>query len=246
MTQAGFDPSEYGRHIAASYDRTTGAVDPAAELALLTELAAGGAVLEFGIGTGRLALPLAAQGLSVAGIDGSPEMVEQLRGKPGGEHIEVVIGDFAHTRLAGSFALVVVAMNTIFALPSQAAQVACFRNAAAHLGPGGRFVVDCWIPDVGVFRRGRGLRIVEIAAGRVVLEVAEIHPATQTMRTDKVFLESGSVQVHPANHRYAWPSELDLMAQLAALQLEHRWADHRKSPFTDASEAHVSVWRSAP
>jgi SAM-dependent methyltransferase len=245
MGQTSFDPSEYGRHIAASYDQTTGALDPTAELTLLTELAAGGPVLEFGIGTGRLALPLAAQGLTVAGIDGSPEMVEQLRRKPGGEHIEVAIGDFSHTRIPGQFALVIIAMNTIFALPSQDAQVACFRNAAAHLGPGGRFVVDCWIPDIGAFRRDRGIRIVEIAAGRVVLEVGEIHPATQTMRTNKVFLESGSVQVHPANHRFAWPAEMDLMARLAGLGLEHRWADHRKTPFTDASEGHVSVWRAA-
>jgi SAM-dependent methyltransferase len=245
MAQTGFDPSEYGRHIATSYDQTTGALDPAAELALLTELAGGGPVLEFGIGTGRLALPLAAHGLHVAGIDGSSEMVDQLRRKPGAEHIEVAIGDFAHTRVAGQFALVVIAMNTIFALPSQDAQVACFSNAAAHLGPGGRLVVDCWIPDVGAFRRGRGIRVVEIAAGRVVVEIGEIDPASQTMRTNKIFLESGSVQVHPANHRYAWPAEMDLMAQLAGLRLEHRWADHRKTPFTDASEAHVSVWRTA-
>ncbi|GAA3154356.1 class I SAM-dependent methyltransferase [Nonomuraea salmonea] len=179
----------------------------------------------------------------MAGIDGSPEMVEILREKPGGENIPVTVGDFSATRVEGEYALVALTTNTIYALPTQAAQVACFRNAAAHLRPGGRFVVEAWVPDPGAFRRGSALRLLSLSEDVVLAEAARISPAEQLMATTKVRLTAGGVRLLPANHRYAWPAELDLMAQLAGMEREHRWADWTRSPFTDDSTNHVSVYR---
>jgi SAM-dependent methyltransferase len=238
-----FDPAEYGRNIADDYDETTGAADPTAELAAITELSRGEPILEFGIGTGRLALPLVARGHRVAGIEGSADMVQLLRQKPGGADLQVEVGDFSEARVDGEFGLVVLTMNTIYALPSQQAQVNCFRNAARHLRVGGSFVVEAWLPDMGAYRQGRALRLVRQEDGTVVLESSEISPATQTMQTNKIYLSTDSVKVFPANHRYAWPAELDLMAQLAGLELTQRWADWAKRPYTDDSTAHVSIWR---
>ncbi|GGS52912.1 methyltransferase [Planobispora rosea] len=238
-----FDASAYGRNIADVYDATVEDLPTGPAVERLYELAEGGAVLEFGIGTGRLALPLAARGLTVAGIDGSAEMVEVLRGKPGGDLIPVEVGDFTATRVEGEFALVVLAINTIFALPSQDAQVACFRNAAAHLRPGGRFVVEAWIPDLGAFRDRSSLRLLSLTEDVALAEAARLFPADQMMQTTKIRMTSGGVRLLPANHRYAWPGELDLMARLAGMEREHRWSDWSAAAFTDDSRAHVSVYR---
>jgi SAM-dependent methyltransferase len=241
-----FDPGEYGRHIGALYDSLVDAAFPTdtdATVALLAELADGGPVLEFGVGTGRLALPLARLGLPVSGIDGSAEMLDQLRNKPGGAAMPLRVGNFADTHLDGDFALVVLAANTIFALPSQDAQVQAFRNAAAHLRPGGHFVLEAWVPDVGDFRAGRALRIVSVQDRRVVLEAAELEPVEQHMRTTKLFCGPDGLQAFPANHRYAWPAELDLMARLAELNRVHRWASWRRDPYTAISRQHVTVYR---
>jgi SAM-dependent methyltransferase len=241
-----FDPGEYGRHIGALYDSLVDAAFPTdtdATVALLAELADGGPVLEFGVGTGRLALPLARLGLPVSGIDGSAEMLDQLRNKPGGAAMTLRVGNFADTRLDGDFALVVLAANTIFALPSQDAQVQAFRNAAAHLRPGGHFVLEAWVPDLGDFRAGRALRIVSVQDRRVVLEAAELDPVEQHMRTTKLFCGPDGLQAFPANHRYAWPAELDLMARLAELNRVHRWASWRRDPYTATSRQHVTVYR---
>ncbi|MCW2609517.1 MAG: hypothetical protein QOC93_1634 [Actinomycetota bacterium] len=238
-----FDPAAYGSHIADIYDDTVLHLPTAEPVARLAELAAGGPVLEFGIGTGRLALPLAARGLTVAGIDGSPEMVAGLRAKPGGDLLDVVVGDFSAVRVEGRFALVVLAVNTVFALPDQAAQVRCFRNAAAHLRPGGRFVVEAWIPDPGAFRHGTALRPVLVDEDVVVVEAAVLHPAEQRMTTTTLRFTEDGVRLLPANHRYAWPAELDLMAELAGLVREVRWADWAGTPFGDESRHHVTVYR---
>ncbi|MBB2912613.1 SAM-dependent methyltransferase [Streptosporangium becharense] len=238
-----FDPSAYGRKIADVYDTTVEQLPTDAAVDRLHELADGGPVLEFGIGTGRLALPLAARGLAVAGVDGSAEMVEVLRSKPGGDRIPVTVGDFAATRVEGEFALVVLALNTIFALPSQDAQVNCFRNAAAHLRPGGRFVVEAWVPDPAAFRNGSALRLLSLSEDTVLAEAARLSTADQMMYTTKIRMTAGGLRLLPANHRYAWPAELDLMARLAGLEREHRWSDWTGTPFTDDSRTHVSVYR---
>ena len=238
-----FDPSAYGRVTADDYDDLYAGLDPTAAVELLAELAAGGSVVEFGIGTGRLALPLAQRGLVVHGIEGSPKMAESLRRKPGGHALPVVIGDFAEVSAGTGFSLAVLVFNTVFALPSQDAQVRCFRNAAAHLRQGGRFVVEAWVPDVGSFRNGTAVRPVTVRDERVELEVARLQSATQTMWTTKVHLTDAGVRLVPANHRYAWPAEMDLMARLAGLRLEQRWSSWDREAFTDDSPAHVSVWR---
>lgn len=238
-----FDASAYGRAMADIYDDLVRDMPVGVVVDSVVRLAEGGPVLEFGIGTGRLALPLAAAGLTVAGVEGSPDMLAVLRAKPGGDRIPVTVGDFAETRVEGRFALVLLAFNTVFALPSQDAQVRCFRNAAAHLRPGGRFVVEAWVPDPGAFRDRTSLRLLTLGEDEIVVEAARLCPAEQFMRTTRLRAASGGVRLLPANHRYAWPCELDLMARLAGMEREHRWADWSGAPFTDDSRTHVSVYR---
>lgn len=240
-----FDPTAYGASgIAGEYDELyAGYWETDAAVDQLSELADGGAVLEFGIGTGRLALPLLERGIKVHGIEGSAEMAGKLRQKPGGDRIPVIIGDFSQADAGRRFALVVLAVNTIFALPHQQAQVDCFRNAARHLAPAGRFVIEAWVPDLGAFRHNRLVRPRVMQSDRISIETAELDPVEQIMRTTQAVFTDGSVRLFPANHRYAWPAELDLMGQLAGLHREHRWADWTGSPFTADSEAHVTVYQ---
>jgi SAM-dependent methyltransferase len=240
-----FDPTAYGASgIAETYDEmyaTEWQTEPAIDR--IVELAEGGTVLEFGIGTGRLAVPLVALGVEVHGVDGSADMVSKLRGKPGGDGIPVTIGDFADADAGRGFALVVLAVNTIFALPDQRAQVDCFRNAARHLAPAGRFVIEAWVPDIGGFRHNRMVRPRILRSGMVSIETAELDQAAQIIRTTQAVFTDGSVRLFPANHRYAWPAELDLMAELAGMHREHRWADWSRAPFTADGRSHVSVYR---
>lgn len=238
-----FDAAAYGRSVASFYDEVYTELSATEAVRCLSQLAAGGDVLEFGIGSGRIALPLAATGVQVDGIDGSPEMVAVLRGKPGGEQPRVEVGNFATTSMGRAYALVLLAFNTINALPSQDAQVQTFHNAAAHLRRGGAFVVENWVPDLAAFSRNTAVRVHSIGAERVLLEVAELHAAEQRMTTTKIaFLEEG-VRLLPANHQYVWPAELDLMARLAGLRLQERWAGWSQQPFTDSSTGYVAVYR---
>ena len=239
------DPTAYGAHIAEDYDEVTGGLvhDTAAAVDTLTALAEGGPVLELGIGTGRLAVPLVERGLAVHGVDSSEAMLERLRARDGGAAIPVTVGDFTDVALEETFTLAILAYNTIYALPTQDDQVACFANVAAHLRPGGRFVLDAWVPDPAAFHAGQTLRALAVHGADVLLEAAHIDPAAQRMTTTKIRLRNGDVRLFPANHRYAWPAELDLMARLAGLRLEHRWAGWRREPFTAASTHHVSVYR---
>ena len=240
---AEYEAETYGERIADAYDAlyegrwdTDGAVD------LLAGLAGAGPVLELGIGTGRLALPLAARGVDVRGIDVSERMVAKLREKPGGEKIPVVIGDFAEVGIEGPFTLVYVAVNTFFGLLSQEEQVRCFRNVAARLTPGGAFVIEAFVPDPTRFSQGGNLETLRVETDVVTL-VATRHDATnQTLDSQYVVLTEGGIRLYPAQLRYAWPSELDLMAQLAGLRLRERWASWQRAPFTASSTGHVSVY----
>jgi SAM-dependent methyltransferase len=229
-------PGAYGRHTAADYDDLAErlAPDTDAAVATLAALAGDGPVLELGIGTGRLALPLAGRGLEVVDVEVSEEMVALLRGKPVGDAIPVILGDF-------EFTLVVLAHNTIFALPSQDAG-GVLRQLAAHLRAGGRFVLDAGVPDVAAFSDGRSVRPLAVDADEVFLETATIDPVAQRMTTTEVRLRDGDVRLFPANHRYAWPAELDLMARLASRRLEARWGSWEREPFGAASSRHVSVY----
>jgi SAM-dependent methyltransferase len=239
-------PEEYGEAWADVYDRVHAeGPDTDAEVEALVRLAAGGRVLEFGIGTGRLALPLAASGLEVHGIDASQAMVARLRAKPGGERIPVVIGDFADARAEGRFDLVLLAFNTLFNLPSQDAQCRCFANAAAHLTPRGVFVVDAFVPDLRRFHDDQAVRAADLGSDRnVVLEVARHDPVTQRIVSARVVIDRG-VETRTMKIRYAWPSEIDLMARLAGLELAERWGGWSGEPFTRDSPSHVSVYRLA-
>lgn len=241
----GYDPAEYGDRWAAVYDAEHEGLDPSMAVETLVTLAPrGGRVLELGIGTGRLALPLAGRGLQVHGVDASERMVEQLRGKPGGEAIPVTVADFADVRLDGAFDLVFVAFNTLFALPDQDSQVRCVGNAAAHLAPGGRFVVEAFVPDHGRFRDGQAVRADRVDDDGARLSVEQHDAARQTVTAVVVRLSDEGARLLPVRLRYAWPSELDLMARLAGLRLEHRWAGWGRSPYSADSRAHVSVYRS--
>jgi SAM-dependent methyltransferase len=200
----------------------------------LAELATNGAALELGIGTGRIALPLAERGIRVHGIDLSPDMVAQLRAKPGGSDIPVSIGDFATTRVEGAFSLAYLVFNTINNLTSQEAQVACFQNVAAHLEPGGCFVIEVGVPS------GDPVRVFDL--GETHVGVDEYDAATQRLISHHFTLIDGTWRRRSIPFRSVSPAELDLMARLAGMWLRERWASWRREPFTSASTKHVSVW----
>ncbi len=238
------DEGFFGEQVAATYDeRTAGMFDESAVrpvLDLLTELAGDGAVLEFGIGTGRIALPLAARGVEVAGIDNSEAMVARLRTKPGGERIEVTIGDFSSARVPGEFSVVYLVFNTIFNLVTQEAQVACFENASAHLRRGGRFVIETGVPDLQLLPPGQTIVPFRADPDGVSFDVYDV--VTQRFSSQHYRFSGHGVESHPFEFRYAWPAELDLMARIAGLRLEYRWAGWQHEPFTAASRSHISVY----
>lgn len=208
----------------------------------LVALAEGGPALELAIGTGRIGVPLAARRVPVSGVELSGPMVARLRTKADADHIPVVVGDMAHVRVPGEFSLVYLVFNTISNLLEQSEQVACFRNAAAHLRPGGRFVVELGVPDLRRLPPDREAAIFEAGAGRVGLDTYDVvaqHLVSHHFR----FGEGTEARLFRSRHRYAWPAELDLMAQLAGLTLEHRWAGWHEEPFTAESGSHVSVYR---
>jgi SAM-dependent methyltransferase len=233
--------STYGDEIADVYDAVHGEVDPHAP-ALLTEVAGRGPVLELGIGTGRLALGLVQRGVSVSGIDASPAMIAKLRSKPGGDEIPVTIGDFSKVKLEQQFTLIFIAFNTFFALLTAADQVRCFRNVASMLRPGGCFLLEAFVPDLGRFDRGQRFSVFRIDPDAVWLEASRHDPASQTVDSHLVRLSNAGVRLFPLRVRYAWPSELDLMAAMAGLRLRDRWSAWGKQPFSSASTAHISVY----
>jgi SAM-dependent methyltransferase len=246
----GYTARSYGEAIADLYDeRTTiGPADAAATAAtveFLAALAPAGRLLELGIGTGRLALPLAARGLAVHGVDVSEPMVRQLRAKPGGADLPVVIGDMADVPVPGPFDLVFIAANTFFALPDQEEQVRCMGNVAARLRPGGAFVVEGFVPDPGRYDRGQTVRATRLDVDAVELETTRHDPVAQTVTAHQVLIGAGGIRLVPTRLRYAWPAELDLMARLAGLRREHRYGGWAGEPFTAVSTRHVSVYRRA-
>ena len=241
----GYTAATYGDRMAGVYDSFYGSVDVELRMDVLEELAAGGRALELGIGTGSFALPLAARGVEVHGIDVSEAMVEQLRAKAGGAEVPVTVGDFADVQVEGTFSLVYVINNTLFMLTEQEEQVRCFENVAAHLDESGVFLVDAFVPDVTRFDREQEVRARLPDLETVRLDVSTHDPMRQVVDFRHVLLSEAGVRVYPAQLRYAWPSELDLMARLAGLRLRERWGDWDRSPFTAKSEGHVSVYERA-
>jgi len=242
MAQPGI---HFDEHVAQRYDEGSPEMfDPAVltpTVDFLAEQARGGPVLELGIGTGRVALPLSERGLAVQGIDESEPMVAQLRAKPGADAIPVTIGDFATTVVGERFALVYLVFNTITNLVTQEAQVACFRSAAAQLRPGGRFVIEVFIPVLRVLPPGTRHHVFHHAPGRLSFDEYDV--VNQRLRSHHyTFGDDGRYEVSSPPFRYVWPAELDLMAQLAGLRLRERWAGWNREPLTSESESHVSVW----
>jgi SAM-dependent methyltransferase len=235
--------STYGDRIADMYDEMVpDTLDTDMAVATLAELAGAGPVLELGIGTGRLALPLTARGIEVRGIDASEAMVAKLRAKPGGEAIDVAMGDFADVPVEGTFPLVFVAFNTLFALLSQDAQLRCFANVVPRLAEGGVFAVEAFVPDLTLYNRGQRLFVMEMGASSVRVDAGRIEPSLQRVEAMQVVLSEDRVRLYPVRLRYAWPAELDLMARCAGLRLLHRWGDWDRRPFDDSSGRHVSVY----
>jgi SAM-dependent methyltransferase len=212
------------------------AVDPVVDL--LAGLADGGAALELGIGTGRIALPLARRGAAVHGVDLSPDMVAKLREKPGGEAIPVTIGDMATTRVDGTFSLAYVIWNTLMNLRTQEAQVACFQNVAAHLEPGACFVVEVMLPELQRLPPGETFLPFDVSPEHVGFDQYDV--AVQGLTSHHYDPRTGEYETFPG--RYIWPAELDLMAQLAGMSLRERWGGWRREPFTSESRFHVSVY----
>ena len=242
------DDGYFDERVAASYDQPDGEeFDPAVIETIvdfLVERAGAGRALELGIGTGRIALPLARRGVPVHGIDLSRAMVARLRAKPGGDDIGVTIGDFVTTKVDGSFSLAYLIFNTIMNLTTQAAQVACFRSVAEQLEPGGCFVIEVGIPSLQRLPPGETYRAYHV--GELRWDIDEFDVAAQGLTSHHFALVDGRLERHSIPFRYVWPSELDLMAQLAGMSLRERWAGWKREPFTSASHKHVSVWEKPP
>jgi SAM-dependent methyltransferase len=216
--------------------------DPAlidATVDFLAERAAGGPALEFGVGTGRIAIPLSRR-VDVAGVELSPAMAKQLRRQPGGADVTVVVGDYATVTVDGAFALIYLLRNTITNLVTQDEQVQAFRNAAAHLRPGGCFVVENYVPALRVLPPGETTRVFAATPGHLGYEVYDV--ASQIAVSHHYWTIDGRLRAFSSPHRYVWPAELDLMARIAGLTLRERWSDWTGTPFTGESGTHVSVW----
>jgi SAM-dependent methyltransferase len=238
-------PEDYfGEDVARGYDESTAGmfepavVEPAVDL--LADLAGQGAALELGIGTGRIALPLAQRGIRVHGIDLSEAMVARLRAKPGAERIGVTVGDFATTTVDGSFSVAYLVFNTIMNLTTQDEQVACFQNVAAHLEPGGCFVIEVGVPALQRLPPGETVRPFNVSPTRLGFDEYDV--VSQGLVSHHYTVVDGRLEVFSVPFRYVWPSELDLMARLAGMRLRERWGGWRREPFTSDSTSHVSVW----
>jgi SAM-dependent methyltransferase len=241
-------PRDYfGERVAARYDETSADMFEAAEVEpvveFLAELATDGSALELGIGTGRIALPLSQRGIRVHGIDLSDAMVARLQAKPGAEQIGVTIGDFATTTVEGRFSVAYLVFNTIMNLTTQDEQIACFRNVASHLQPGGCFVLEVSIPDLRRLPPGETVRPFTVSATRLGFDEYDV--AAQGLISHHYWIDDGKLETVSMPFRYVWPAELDLMARLAGMSLRERWSDWKREPFTSDSRQHVSVWEKA-
>ena len=239
----GFGPTTFGELNAADYDalHDPGTTDEA--VALIAELAGGGSILELAIGTGRVALPLATAGHTVSGIEASPEMVAKLREKPGAELIDVVMGDFADVDIDGTFDHVFLVYNTLFNLQSQDDQIRCFENVARRLKDGGTFLVETFVPDLTGFAEGQRVQTRRLDMASVWIEAALHDPVRQRLEMQRIRITNEGMRLVPLPMRYAWPSEIDLMARLASLTRIHRWGGWGRRPFDASSTMHVSVYR---
>jgi len=238
------DDGIFDAKVAATYDEVHGGGDPEIVVRcaeVLKDLAFDDTALEFAIGTGRIGLPLFEMGVDVKAIELSAAMVDELKKKKNGEQIEVAIGDMTTTRVDGAFSLVFLVFNTIDNLTSQDAQVACFQNASDHLKSGGRFAIETLVPPIQKIPFGETK--LAFACSEDHMGVDEFDVVSQNYSSNHMRMEDGSARFLSVPFRYAWPSEMDLMAKMAGMELEHRWSDWEKSQFTKTSKRHISVWR---
>lgn len=237
----GLTDTTYGDAIADIYDDMHAiAADDA--VALVAELASGGRVLELGVGTGRVAIPLAARGLEVHGVDVSDAMIDRLRSKPGADRVRVVKGDFTSAIAGEDFSVAFVAFNTFFAIASLEKQKACFANVSKQLKKGGTFALECFVPDPSRFEGGQALRTGGMTAERVVLEATRYDRNAQTLDAQLIVISTSGTRLIPLQLRYCYPTELDLMAELAGMRLRQRFASWARAPFTQTSMNHVSIY----
>jgi SAM-dependent methyltransferase len=242
----GFDPkTSFGYEVSKRYDGGPRG-DESETVAFLARLAAGRDALEFAIGTGRIALPLAGAGVHVDGIEQSRDMVDRMREKPGGNAVEVTIGDMSRVLTGRRYGLVYLVYNTIGNLVTQDGQVRCFQNAARHLEPGGAFVIECRVPTAPARPGLQYVDPAQIAADQVVLDAGRYDPVSQVLDVNHVHISAGGIFLSPISLRLAFPPEFDLMARLAGLRLRERWGGWNGEPFTAASGRHISVYEPAP
>ena len=237
------DPAFYGDRWAAVYDDHHSHMDSGPAVEFLAGLAGDGRVLELAIGTGRVALPLAARGIAVEGVDASAAMVDRLRAKPGGHSIPVTVGDMAPVPVSGRFRLVYLVFNTLFGLLSRARQAGCFASVARVLDPGGMFVIECFVPDLTRFDHDQRVQARSVTEDSAIIEVSVHDKVQQRVTTQVITVDGQGMHLRPVAIRYSWPSELDLMAASAGLRLTERYADWGRRPFTSASHGHVSVYQ---
>ncbi|MEP6065102.1 MAG: class I SAM-dependent methyltransferase [Paracoccaceae bacterium] len=239
----GFTLSTFGELNAEEYDELhdPGTTDQA--VALISDTANKGSILELAIGTGRIALPLQELGHKVSGIEGSPEMVAKLRQKTNGDRINIVIGDMADVDIDGAFDHVCLVFNTLFNLPSQDAQIRCFSNVAKRLKPGGTFLVETFVPDLSGFKDHQRTTTKRLDNHSVWIEAATHDPVHQVFELQRIRISDKSTKLVPLPLRYAWPSEMDLMGKLAGLERINRWGDWNRSDFDADSKMHISVYR---
>ena len=244
-----YRPETYGDRVADVYDEFTDEFSGEGQqldqcVEFLARLAGDGPVLELGIGTGRVALPLRERGIDVHGIDASERMVKQLRAKPGGDSVPVNIGDMSQVAAsADQYVLIFVVINTFFLLPTQEDQINCFANVADRLDAGGRFVLHCFVPDLELFSRRQRVGVTRNDVDRIVTDYSTVDPVAQLIKSHRVVISGGQVTTYPVFLRYCWPGELDLMARLAGMELEQRWADWTGAEFTSQSGMHASVYK---
>jgi SAM-dependent methyltransferase len=242
----GFEPSTYGDRIAEVFDESFVPTDEHAAAGFLASLAGGGPALELGIGTGRVALPLRRLGVEVHGIEASERMAAKLREKRGGASIPVTIGDLVNVDVDARYRLIYVVFNTFFAPLTQAEQVRCFRNAAAHLEPDGLFVIEAFVPDLALYDEDQRTEAFEIELDRVRLDVVRHDRERQHIVGQHVVITEDGIRLFPFSMRYVWPSEMDLMGRLAGMRLRERYGGWHHEPLTAASVFHVSVYELAP
>lgn len=237
-----YDAATYGERIAEKYDEWYSTHDEDV-VDRIFEMSNKGSVLELGIGTGRIAIPLAQRGIDVAGVDSSRSMVQKLKSKKGGRKIPVKIEDFSSFTISEKFDVVFVIFNTIFALQSQDEQISCFKCVHKTLKDKGKFVIEAFVPDLSRFDRGQTVRAVDVGIDQIKLECSKHDSADQTITSQTVHISEDGIKLYPLKIRYAWPAEIDLMGRLAGFQLLERWGNWKKENFHSSSGFHISVYQ---